>query len=138
MAIFRLAPASKGVMAAALIADLDDQVLPWYGEVYTGTIPADTVEAIGAQVKLGTVTGSADPSATQSNGVITFNPIVEDTAADATGTAAFMRIFKGTSGSVWADLDLGDLASSATGKMNTVSVVAGGPIRVNSFTIAVG
>lgn len=138
MAIFRLAPASKGVMAAALIGDLDDQATPWYGEVYAGTIPATTAEAIAAQTKLGTVTGSTDPSATQSNGLITFNPIVEDSAADATGTAAFMRIFKGTSNSVWADLDLGNLASSCTGKMNTTSVVAGGPIRVNSFTIQVG
>ena len=137
MAIFRLAPASRGVMAAALIGDLDDQATPWYGEVYMGTIPASTAEAIGAQTKLGTVTGSADPSATQSNGLITFNPIVEDSAADASGTAAFMRIFKGTSNSVWADLDLGDLASSATGKMNTTTVVAGGPIRVNAFTIQV-
>lgn len=138
MAIFRLAPASRGVMAVALIGDLDDQVAPWYGEVYAGTIPAATTEAIGAQTKLGTVTGSTDPSATQSNGVITFNPIVEDSAADAGGVAAFMRIFKGTSNAVWADLDLGDLNSSATGKMNTTTVVAGGPIRVNSFTISVG
>ena len=138
MAIFRLAPASRGVMAAALIADLDDQVAPWYGEVYAGTIPASTAVAIGAQTKLGTVTGSTDPSATQASGVITFNPIVEDSAADAGGVASFMRIFKGTSNSVWADLDLGNLASDATGKMNTTAVVAGGPIRVNSFTISVG
>lgn len=138
MAYFKLAPATLGIMAAALIADLDDQVLPWYGEVYTGTLPASTAEAIGVQTKLGTVTGSADPSATQSNGLITFNPIVEDSAADASGTATFMRIFKGTSNTVWGDLDLGDLASSATGKMNTTAVVAGGPIRVNSFTISVG
>ena len=138
MAIFRLAPGPKGIMAAALIGDLDDQATPWYGEVYAGTIPATTAVAIGAQTKLGTVTGSTDPSATQSNGLITFNPIVEDSAADANGEAAFMRIFKGTSNSVWADLDLGNLASSATGKMNTTTVVAGGPIRVNSFTISVG
>ena len=137
MALFRLAPAARGVMAAALIADLDDQASPWYGEVYAGTMPATTAEAISAQTKLGTVTGSADPSATQSSGVITFNPIVEDSSADVSGTAAFMRIFKG-SGSVWADLDLGNLASSATGKMNTTTIVAGGPIRINSFTIQVG
>ncbi len=137
MAIFRLADAAKGAAAAALITHLDDQATPWYGEVYTGTIPATTAEAIGAQTKLGTVTGSADPSATHSAGLITFNPIVEDGAADASGVAAFMRIFKGD-GSVWADLDLGDLASSATGKLNTTTIVAGGPIRINAFTIAVG
>ena len=48
-----------------------------------------------------------------------------------------MRIFKGD-GSVWADADIGNLASSATAKMNTTAIVAGGPIRINAFTIQIG
>lgn len=137
MAIFRLAATPRGAMAAALITDLDGDALPWYGEVYAGTIPADITTAISGQTLLGTVTGSADPSATNSGGLITFNPITEDSAADADGTASFMRIFKGDD-SIWADMDLGNLASSATGKMNTTTVVTGGPIRINAFTITVG
>lgn len=137
MAIFRLAASPKGAAAAAIIADLDNPATPWYGEVYAGTIPAAITEAIGAQTKLGTVTGSTDPSATHSGGLITFNAVTEDSAADATGTASFMRIFTGD-GDAWADLDLGNLESSATGKMNTTSVVVGGPIRINAFTISVG
>lgn len=137
MAIFRLAAGPRSAAAAAIITELDNVTTPWYGEVYAGTIPAAITEAIGAQVKLGTVTGSADPSATQTAGLITFGAITEDAAADASGTASFMRIFKGD-GTAWADADLGNLASDATGKMNTTTIVAGGPIRVNSFTISVG
>ena len=137
MAIFRLSNAARGAMAAALITHLDADASPWYGEVYAGAIPASVAAAISDQTLLGTVTGSADPSATQSGGVITFNPVTEDSAADASGTAAFMRIFLGDD-TAWADMDLGDLASSATGKLNTTAIVAGGPIRVNAFTITVG
>jgi len=137
MAIFRLTTTSRGIMAAALIADLDDQASPWYGEIYSGTMPVLITDPISGPVKLGTVTGGADPSATQSNGVITFNTISSDLAADNTGTATFMRIYKGN-GSVWADLDLGEAGSGATGIMNSASVVAGGPINLNSFTIQVG
>lgn len=137
MAIFRLAAAPLGVMAAALITDLDAASTPWYAEVYAGTIPASTATALSGQTKLGTVVGSADPSATNAGGLITFNPMVQDDAADASGDAAFMRIFKGD-GSVWADADIGSLASSATAKMNTTAIVAGGPIRINAFTIQIG
>ncbi len=137
MAYFKLAGTPLGAMAAALIADLDAAALPFYAEAYAGALPASPATAIGAQTKLGTVTGSADPSATNSAGLITFNPIAQDDAADTGGVVSFLRIFKGD-GSVWADADVGDLASSATCKMNTTTVVAGGPIRVNAFTIAIG
>ena len=137
MAIFRLATAPLGIMAAALIADLDAASVPFYARLYTGTIPATPAASLSGNTLLGTVTGAADPSATNSGGLITFNPVVQDDAADASGTATFMRVFKGDD-TVWADLDVGDLASSCTAKMNTVTVVAGGPIRVNAFTIAVG
>lgn len=137
MAYFKLASSPLGVMAAALLADLDAPVLPFYAELYVGAVPATPATALTTQVKLGTVTGSADPSATNTGGVITFNPIVQDNAADANGVAGFLRIFKGD-GTVWADADVGDLASNATCKMNTTTVVAGGPIRVNAFTLAIG
>lgn len=137
MAYFKLDAGPLGIMAAALIADLDAPVPVAYAQVYEGTIPATPATAIGAQVLLGTCSMAADPSATNSGGLITFNPIVEDSAADVTGTASFIRIFKGD-GTTWGDANVGDLASNATAKMNTVSIVAGGPIRINAFTIEVG
>lgn len=137
MATFRLAAGPLGVMAAALIADLDSHASNSYAELYAGTMPATIATAISGQTKLGTVTMSNDPSATNSAGLITFNPISEDTAADASGTASFLRIYKGDA-STWADLDVGGPGSGATAIVNTVTVVAGGPIRINAFTITVG
>ena len=137
MPIFRLATGPLGVAAAAIVADLDAPVPVAYAQVYAGTIPATPATAITTQTLLGTCNMAADPSATNSGGLITFNPIVEDSAADVGGTASFIRIFKGD-GTAWADADVGDLASSATAKMNTVTIVAGGPIRINAFTIAIG
>ena len=137
MPIFRLADDEYSAMAQVLVTRLDAPASPAYAEVYADTIPENTSTAIGAQTKLGTCTLGADPSATNTGGLITFAPITEEDAAIAGGIASFMRIFKGD-GTVWADLDIGDLASNATAKMNTTTVVAGGPIRINSFTILIG
>lgn len=137
MAIFELALPTLGVAAAALITDLDSAASAAYIDVYDGTKPATPATSITTQVKLGTATMSADPSATNSGGLITFNAIAQDNSADASGTATWLRIFKGD-GTVWGQADVGNLASSATAKMNTTTIVAGGPIRVNAFTIQVG
>lgn len=140
MPIFRLATGPLGIAAAAIVADLDAPATPAYAEVYDGTVggmPATPATAITTQTLLGTCTMAADPSATNSGGLITFNPIVEDSAADVNGDATFIRIRKGDA-SAWADADVGNLASSATAKMNTTAIVAGGPIRINAFTIAIG
>lgn len=137
MAIFRLAAGPLGAMAAALIADLDSHASNSYAELYAGSIPASVATAISGQTKLGTVTMSNDPSATHSAGLITFNAITEDASADASGTASFLRIYKGD-GTAWADLDVGASGSGATAIINTTAVVAGGPIRINAFTITVG
>jgi hypothetical protein len=59
MATFKLANASLGVLAAALIADLDSAASPAYIEVYDGTQAATPGTAITSQVKLGTATMSA-------------------------------------------------------------------------------
>jgi len=124
-------------LAAALIADLDSDTDPGYIELYTGTQPAGPGTAVTDQTLLGTAVLSADPSATNSGGLITFNAITQDDAADASGTATWMRLYRGDD-TAFADMDVGDLASSATAKMNTVTVVAGGPIKINAFTIQIG
>ena len=137
MPIFRLADEERDAMAQTLVSRLDAPASPAYVEVYAGAIPASVATAIGAQTKLGTCTMGADPSATSSAGLITFAPINQENAAVTGGAAGFMRVFKGD-GTAWADLDVGDMESTATAKMNTTTIVAGGPIRINGFTIQIG
>ena len=104
-------------------------------EVYAGTRPG-TGGAITTQTLLGTVTFSY-PCGTVSNGVLAFDAIAQDSAADASGEAAWGRI-KTSAGAFVADLDVGVTGSSADLKMNTTSVVAGAPIIITSGAIAEG
>ncbi|MBX9833792.1 MAG: hypothetical protein K2X78_12205, partial [Burkholderiaceae bacterium] len=69
--ILRLIPALRSAIADLWISYFDAGTGPVVIEFYTGTIPTNLGDALGAQVKLGTLTCS-DPAATQAVGVITF------------------------------------------------------------------
>jgi hypothetical protein len=96
-------------------------------KIYTGARPA-TGAALGAQVLLGTLTFS-QPCGTAANGVLSFDPISQDAAADASGTATWFRIEDGDGTFV---MDGTITASGAGGDLtlNTTSIVEGGPISV--------
>jgi hypothetical protein len=100
---------------------------------YTGPKPA-TGAAITTETLLGTLTLS-DPCGTVATGVLTFAAITQDAAADATGTAVWARALDST-GAFCADFTVGTSAADII--LNTVSIVAGGPISITSFTITAG
>lgn len=79
----------------------------------------------------------SDPSAPNaSGGVLTFNAITQDSAADNTGTAAVARI-KDSSGTVVIDgLTVG--TSGANINLNTVSIVANDIVQITSASITHG
>lgn len=104
-------------------------------KVYTGTRPG-TGGAITDQVLLGTTTFSY-PCGTVVNGILTFDAITQDNAADASGEATWARIETST-GAFVADLDVGVTGSTADLRMNTTSVVAGAPIIITAGAIAEG
>jgi hypothetical protein len=96
---------------------------------------------VTVQVTLGTLT-FAKPCGVVANGVLTFNPIAEDSSADATGTATWARITNGDDPAIAAnfvmDVDVGISGSGAQFILNTTSISAGGPIRCESGTITEG
>ena len=100
-------------------------------KIYDGTQPATVATAIGAQVLLAQLALSATFAPAAASGVLTANAITQDSSADATGTASWYslqtsggtRIVEGSVGTSGADLNL-----------NTVSIVAAGPVAVTSFT----
>jgi hypothetical protein len=129
----KLATATRTALAAALLADFDDGTGPCTLQFYTGAQPANV--ATGATgTLLGTLTCS-DPVGTSGSGALTFDAITQDSAADATGTAGYARLFNG-SGTAKADFSVG--TSGADIILNTLSIVAGGPIQVTSFVITIG
>lgn len=100
---------------------------------YTGS-PPDAVGAITTQTLLGTLTCS-DPVGSVADRELVFDAITNDASADAGGTIGFCRLLDGD-GTARADLDCGTDGSGAAVIVNTVTVVAGGPIAVNSLYIA--
>ncbi|MFM2254181.1 MAG: hypothetical protein RJB68_2518 [Pseudomonadota bacterium] len=134
--ILRLIPALRSDIADLWISYFDAGSGPATIEFYTGSIPTNLGDALGAQVKLGTLTCS-DPSATQDTGVITFGTITQDSAADASGTAAWAYI-KDSTGAIVNAVDVTNAAGDGFIKVNTTSIVAGGPIAITSLTITVG
>jgi hypothetical protein len=121
--------------AAAIKDAIDAGAGAGVAKLYTGTPPA-ACGAIDTQTLLGTLTCS-DPCGTVTAGVLTFDAITQDSAADATGTAGFLR-FEDSDGNAVADLTCGVTASGEPVELNTVDIVEGGPISVTSATITEG
>ena len=134
--ILRLIPALRSGIANLWLSYFDAGSGPATIEFYTGTIPTALGDTLTTQVKLGTLTCS-DPAATQTAGVITFNTITQDSAADANGTAAWAYI-KDSTGAIVCAVDVTNAAGDGLIKLNTTTVVAGGPIAVTSLAFAVG
>lgn len=136
MAVIKLTNGARSGMALGLIAAFDTGAAACQLKFYDGAQPAGPATAVGSQVLLGTLVCS-DPIATESNGVITFSAITQDSSADASGTATWARLLDGN-GVAIADFDVTNNAGSGVIKMNTTTIVAGGPIQVSSFTITMG
>lgn len=98
----------------------------------TGGVPANVGTAISTQALLAELTMGTPFAPAASAGALTANAITQDSSANVTGTAAFFRlctsggaaVAQGTVGTSGADLIL-----------NTVSIVALGPVQVTALTI---
>ena len=141
MATTKISIAAANYMLDALVTYLDaGSGSPQHAtlEVFTGSQPTnpDTAEA---GTRLGTLVFSrpsfgAAADAGSNTSRITANTITEDSSADNTGTAAWARLKRGD-GLVVLDGDVTATGGGGTFEFNTVSFVAGGPIRVTSFVI---
>lgn len=136
MAVMKLLEADRTAIATKVRELFDDQVGACTLEFYDGSMPAGPATAVGAQVKLGTLIAS-DPLGTEAAGALTFDPLTQDNAADASGTATWARLKDG-SGAARADFDVTGLAGTGVIKLNTTTIVEGGPIAVTSFVITIG
>ena len=134
MAVFNVTQAISTSLSTVLLNAVDNDAAAGYIEFYTGTIPAKPETAPGGgNTKLGTCTCSVT-SGTVASGVYTFSAITMDSSADATGTAAWARVLDGA-GNACFDVDVSVTGGTGTVQMPTTSLVAGGPIAFNSFTI---
>jgi anthranilate phosphoribosyltransferase len=129
-----LAVARKNEMLDALINECNSGKLRIYADA---TPPATADTALGDAVQLAELTLNATSFPSASGGTLTANAITGDSSADATGTAAFFRIYQSDGstvvwqGSVTATGGGGDL------QLATVSIVAAAVINVTSLTLSI-
>lgn len=129
--------ALRSERSTAILAYLDAHAtLPGYFEFYSGTRPANPGTAITDQTLLGTCLLSK-PCGTVANGVLTFDAIADDTSADASGTATWLR-GKDGAGNVVLDMDVTDTSGAGPCKLDNPAIVAGGKISVTSCVITEG
>lgn len=108
--------------------------------IYSGTIPANADADVGAGTLLATLTFSSDWIGAASSGTSTLAAITSDTNVDASGTAAWFRIYDVSEGVTGASstkrrIDGTVGTSGADLNFNTVTFVAGGTAAISSFTI---
>lgn len=135
MAILRLDETLKNSTLTPIQTAIDAGAAGGKINIYSGTIPATVATAVTTQVLLGTLTFS-DPCGAVYAGALTMGAITQDAAADATGTATWARITD-ADGNAKMDIDVTNTGGGGTLQLNTVNIVAGGPILISSFVIRV-
>jgi hypothetical protein len=119
-----------------IIDAVDAGTGPGVMKFYTAPRPTPKGAAVTTQTLLGTVT-FADPSGATSNGVLTFNPLTDDSSADADGVAAWVRVLD-SAGTFVMDMDVTDNAGTGPVKMPSTQVYAGGVIHITSAVMTEG
>lgn len=136
MAFMRISSALRSAQADQIKTLIDAGSGDGTINIYTAGsgIPAHPADAISDQVLLGTLTFSKPSAPGASAGVLTFSTITQDSSADHSGTAAWARI-QDSDGNAIFDVDVGTAGTSII--LNTVNIVAGGPIQITSFTVTI-
>lgn len=136
MAILRLKTAIRTSCVTPILTAIDAGSGAGTIKIYSGTIPADIDTApSGSNLILAELTFS-DPCGTVTDGVLTMGAITQDSSANNTGLARWARILDSTGATV-ADVDVSSTGGGGTLQLNTVNIVAGGPVLITSFTVTV-
>lgn len=98
--------------------------------IYDGSRPATGGSATTVLAEL---TCNATFAGAAASGVLTLNAITQDSAANATGTATWARLFKSDGVTIVMDLSVG--TSGADINLNTVAIVTNAIVSVTSATI---
>lgn len=106
--------------------------------IYSGSQPADADASIGAATVLAELTmgatafGSATSTAS-TNSVLTANAITQDSSANATGTAAWFRLWQSNGTTPILD---GTVGTSGTDLIiNSVAITSGAAVSATSLTL---
>ena len=136
MANMRWADTQRNAQAQAIANAINAGAGAGTLKFYTGTQPTDADDAITTQTLLGTLTFSDPCELSIVDGLLTFDSITEDSAADATGTVTWARI-EDSDGNTVFDCDVTATGGGGVIEINTTAIVIGGAIRTTSFAITI-
>lgn len=103
-----------------------------YLRIYDGSQPATADTAVSTQTLLAELRFASTAFGASSGGVATAAAIVSDTDADATGTAAWFRVFKSDGTTKVFDGSVG--TSGADLNLNSVAIQIHAQVDVTAFT----
>lgn len=103
-----------------------------YLRIYDGSQPATADTAISTQVLLAELRFGATAFGSAVAGVATANAITADTAADATGTATWYRIFKSDGTTALWDGSVGTATANLV--MNSTAIQTNANVSISSLT----
>jgi hypothetical protein len=131
----KVSNAAADAEAAAFASLLDSGYLRIYDSTGGTGQPATVDTAIGSQILLAELRFAATAESDITSGVITFDTIVSDTAANATGTATWFRAFSsnGTT-AVW---DGGVSTTGATLNLNSTAIQINVQVDVTALTFTI-
>jgi hypothetical protein len=104
--------------------------------IYAGTRPTNADTALSGNTLLAELTFAATAFPAASGGTLTANAITQDSAADATGTATFARLFEADGTTVICDLSVTATGGGGEIEFATTSFVANAAIQVTALTIS--
>lgn len=127
--ILRVSDAIAHTMLDAIRNGIDAGAGAGVIKVYTASQPAGPGTAISSQTLLGTLTFTDPSAAGASSRTSSYSAITEDSSADASGTIAWCRVLDSNGVAVF-DGDASVTGGGGFFQFNTLSVTAGGPIRM--------
>ena len=138
MATIKFRDTSKTAILNAIKTDIDSGAAAGKLLIYSGTIPATPETAatgtllaeLPLSYPMGSITGSGSSLA------LTFAAITQDSSANATGVAGYARVVTSSGTSIY-DCDVSTTGGGGVLQLNTINIVAGGPVLVTAFMISV-
>jgi len=106
-----------------------------YLRIYDGSQPANANTAVSTQTLLAELRFGSTAFAASSGGVITANAITDDTDANATGTASWVRCLKSDGTTVIMDGSVG--TSGCDLNMNSTAIQIHAQISVTALTLTI-
>lgn len=134
MAILRSRTTTANKALTQYKDDLDAGSGPGTAKIYSGTIPASP-ETPATGTLLAELVLSK-PCGVVADKKLTFSAIAQDTEANATGYAGYVRLAD-SDGNVIIDGDVTPTGGTGVLKLNVTLITAMGPVFINSFELSI-